>query len=59
MEYKTNITKKELENALNYFKENNIDVGTIELKSNPIGSIILISKDYDSEQTNITNYDSW
>ena len=57
--YKTNITIEELESAINFAKKLNLEVITIEHISNPIGAVLLVSKDYDSEQVDITCYDRW
>jgi len=56
---KTNITRTEIESMLNYFNEHNLEVGTIELIENPIAKILKISKDFDSEQKDISDYSSF
>jgi len=63
MRYKFNITLSELENAVEFAKVNGrseFKTVTIENREdNGIGNNVLISKDWDSEQTDITNYGSW
>jgi len=54
---KTNVTKKEIESALKYCEENKLEVFTLEVIRNPIGNILLISENFDSEQTDISDYD--
>lgn len=56
---KTNIHIQELEKALKFAKSINEEVITLELISNPIGCVIKVSKDFDSKQKDITNYDCW
>jgi len=60
MGYKFNITLDELEKAVEFARANEGSTVTIENRDdNGIGNNILISKDWDSEQTDITNYGSW
>jgi hypothetical protein len=54
------LQKTEIENMLEYIKDNNLDCITIKIDGNSgIGNVILISKELCSEQTDITDYEAW
>jgi len=56
---KFNIGISEFEEAVKFAKENNKEVITFEYETNPIGNIFRVSKDWNDEQKDITDYDKW
>jgi len=56
---KFNLPKTEVEAILKYMQDNNLNCVTVERKEGGIGGLTLVSKDWDSEQEDITDYGSW
>ena len=59
MTYSCNITIKELQDAINFARENNRELITIHFDPTPIGKVISVSQTFDSDKIDISNYDVW
>jgi len=59
---KFNITLGELEDIVEFAKlkgDNEYCVVTLYVTSTAVGSVFEVSEEWDSEKTNVTNYDTW
>lgn len=56
---KYTISKIELERMLEYCNNNQLDKIVLECNETGIGTAFLVSKEFNTEQTNITYYDNW
>jgi len=55
---KCNISIKEVQAMLDYMKKHNLDVATLAAEDKGFFDHKQISKEWDSEPTNVTDYDS-
>lgn len=57
--YRTNMTTVELNNAVKFVTENNLEMFSLLHRRGSIGSSIGIGTSYDAPHVDITDYESW